>query len=70
MNVRKWIGIVLLAAGLLALAYGGFTYTQERHATELGPIELEYREKDRVEIPSWAGVAAVVAGIVLLVWKR
>lgn len=70
MKLRKILGIVLLAAGLLALAYGGFSYTEDRHAAELGPIELEYKEKEHVQIPPWAGVVAVVAGIVLLAWKR
>ena len=70
MNARKILGVILLAAGLLALAYGGFTYTEERHSTELGPVKLELKDKERVEVPPWAGVAAVVGGIVLLAWRR
>lgn len=69
MKLRKIVGIVLLAGGLLALVYGGFTYTEERHAAELGPIELEFKDRERVTIPPWAGVTAVVAGIVLLAWR-
>jgi hypothetical protein len=70
MNGRKILGVILLAGGLLALAYGGFSYTQERHEAKLGPLELQVKDKERVEIPPWAGVVAVVGGIVLLAWRR
>lgn len=67
MSARKVIGIVILVLGILALAYGGFTYTQDRHEVELGPIELSLEEKEQVNVPVWAGIAAVVVGGALLV---
>ncbi|HEY3174426.1 MAG TPA: hypothetical protein VGK94_01560 [Candidatus Polarisedimenticolia bacterium] len=67
MDLKKIIGVVLLAAGILALVYRGFNYTKEKHEAELGPITLEYKEKDRVEIPVWLGVALAVSGGALLV---
>ena len=70
MSAIKILGIILLAAGLLALAYGGFTYTKDSHDAQIGPIELSVEEKERVNIPMWAGVAAVVAGVALLVVGR
>lgn len=63
----KMLGIVLLVVGLLALAYGGFSYTREEQKAKLGPIELSVKEKERVNIPMWAGIGAVVAGAALLV---
>jgi len=62
----KMIGIVLIAAGLLALVYGGFTYTKNSHDVKLGPIELSLKEKEAVNVPVWAGVGAIVIGTVLL----
>ena len=62
----KMIGIVLIAAGLLALVYGGFTYTKNSHDVKLGPIELSVKEKEAVNVPVWAGVGAIVIGTVLL----
>lgn len=71
MNAKKILGIILLAAGILALAYGGFTYTKDTHDAQIGPIELSVAEKERVDIPIWAGAVAVVAGAaLLLVGKR
>ena len=60
------IGAILIAAGLLSLVYGGFSYTQDRTAAKLGPIELNVKETKTVPVPMWAGVAAVVVGGLLL----
>lgn len=66
MNALKMTAIVLIVAGALALAYGGFTYTRETHDADLGPIHMSVKDKERVNIPMWAGVGAVVLGGVLL----
>lgn len=70
MGSIKIAGIVLIAAGLLGLAYGGFSYTKETHDTKIGPLELSVKDKERVNIPLWAGVAVVVAGGVMLALPR
>lgn len=66
MNTVKIAAIVLIAAGVLALVYGGFSYTRETHEAKLGPIQLEVKEKQTVNIPVWAGVGAIAIGSVLL----
>lgn len=66
MTAAKLAGIALIAAGVLGLVYGSFSYTKETHETKLGPIELSLEEKERVRIPTWAGVLAVAAGGALL----
>jgi hypothetical protein len=53
-------------AGILALVYGGFSYTKETTAVKVGPIELSVKDKESVNIPVWAGIGAVVAGGLLL----
>ena len=67
MGPMKIAGIVLIVAGVLALAYGGFSFTKETHKAEIGPLKLSVAEKENVNIPQWAGIAAVVAGVVMLV---
>jgi hypothetical protein len=65
------LAIVLLVAGALALAYGGFSYTSETHEAKLGPLEINITEKERVNVPVWAGVALlVVGGGILLTGKK
>ena len=70
MGSIKMAGIVLIALGLLGLAYGGFSYTKDTHDTKIGPLEFSVKDKERVNIPMWAGVAAVVAGGVMLALPR
>jgi hypothetical protein len=67
MNSTKMAAIVLIVAGALALAYDGFTYTKDTHDADLGPIHMSIEDKERVNIPIWAGVGALVLGGVLLV---
>ena len=68
MNTTRIIAILLIAAGLLALVYGGFSYTKDTTAVKLGPIELSVKEKEIVNVPVWAGVGAIVIGGLLLVF--
>lgn len=70
MTPVKIVGIVLIIAGALALAYGGFSYTKETHQAKIGPLELSMKEKQSVDIPQWAGIGAIVAGVVLLVLPK
>jgi len=58
----RTIGILILAAGILALAYGGFSYTRQTHDAKVGPVTFSLSEKERVNVPMWAGVALVVVG--------
>jgi hypothetical protein len=67
MNVLKLVAIALIAAGVLALAYGGFSYTKETHKASVGPVELAVKDKETVNVPVWAGVLAVAVGAGLLV---
>lgn len=67
MNAMKIAAIALIVAGILGLAYGGFSYTKETHSGKLGPIQMSITEKQTVNIPLWAGVGAIVIGGALLV---
>ena len=66
MNAVKIIGVVLIVAGVLGLAYGSFSFTKETHEAKIGPLELQVKDKETVNIPAWAGVGAIVIGAVLL----
>ena len=54
--MTKTLAIVLLAAGILALVYGGFSYTKETNKARVGPLEINVTEDKRVNVPVWAGV--------------
>jgi hypothetical protein len=67
MNIAKTVGVLLIAAGVLGIVFSSFSFTKETHEAKLGPIELSVKEKQTVNIPVWASVAAIVIGGVLLV---
>jgi len=68
MNGLRIAGLVLLILGILALVYGGFSYTKETHEADLGPLQLQIKDKKRVDVPVWAGVAAIVVGAGLTIF--
>lgn len=68
MNTVRLAAIVLIVAGVLGLAYGGFTYTKGTHDAKLGPIELSVKDKETVNVPVWAGAGAIVIGGALLLF--
>ena len=64
------LGPILLIAGLLAAVYGGFWYTRHETKAQIGPVTLKVEERERVNIPLWAGVGAIVVGALILVLPR
>ena len=66
----RMIAVVILTAGILALVYGGFSYTRQTHEAKLGPLEFSLSENRRVNVPIWAGVALAAVGGVLLLKGR
>lgn len=62
MQGLKVLAIVLIAAGVLALVYGGFTYTRATHQANIGPVNISVQDNRTVPIPIWAGVVAIVVG--------
>ena len=67
MNAAKIAGIILVLAGLAGLFTGGFSFTKDRTAAKLGPLELTVSEKESVNIPQWLSLGAIVLGAIVLV---
>jgi hypothetical protein len=65
--VAKIVGLVLIVLGLAGLAYKSFTVPGEKKGIQIGSLDLSVQKKERVEVPTWAGVAAVAVGAALLV---
>jgi len=62
----KLVGAGLLVLGILALIYGGFWYSHDETKVDLGPVKVKVEERERVNVPLWAGVVAIVGGAVVL----
>ena len=63
----KIVGIVLIVVGLLALAFGGISWTKRETVVDLGPIEAQTEKKETLPLPPLFGGLAVAGGIVLVV---
>jgi hypothetical protein len=65
-SVFRTVAVLLIAAGIAGLLYGQFSYTKESHEAKVGPVELSVKDKQTVDVPQWASVGAIVAGVALL----
>ena len=65
----KAIGVVLVVLGILALAYGGISWTRKDTVVDAGPIEITRDKTEGVALPPVAGGLMLVAGLVLLLKK-
>ena len=63
----KIAAIALIVVGVIALAYGGISYTREKKVLDIGPIEATTRTRETIPLPPVLGIAAIAGGIVLLV---
>jgi hypothetical protein len=70
MDMLKIVAIGLIVVGALGLGYGGFSYTSQTHTADIGPIHMAVDEKQRINVPIWAGIGAIVIGGFMLVGPR
>ena len=63
----KIIGVVLIAIGIIALAYGGITYTKREKVLDIGPLEATTERRETIPLPPVLGGLALAGGIVLLI---
>ena len=70
MSSTKIAALVLIALGVLGLVYGGFSYTRETHKANIGPLNLTVEDTERVTVPTWVGLGALLIGGALFVASR
>lgn len=61
------LGVILVLLGILAVAYGGITYTKREKVLDIGSVQASVDHKKRIPLSPVAGGVALVAGIALLV---
>ena len=61
------LAFLLIAAGVAALLYQGFTYTTREKVVDVGAIHVMADKTRSVPIPPILGAIAIVGGIILLV---
>jgi hypothetical protein len=64
--MNRTLGIVLIALGLLGLAWGGFTYTTTEKLVDIGPIHATRERTHDLPLPPLAGAVVLIGGILLV----
>ncbi len=64
------VGFVLVALGIIGLIVQNVTFTETKNVVDLGPLQLQSEEQHNIPIPSIAGIAAIVAGLGLVIASR
>jgi hypothetical protein len=62
-----FIGIALMALGLIALVYQGITYTTRERVVDLGPLKITAQKEKTIPLPPILGGVALAGGIGLVV---
>ena len=66
MRLITVVALILVAIGIVALAYQGITYTTSEKVVDLGPLQIEAKREKTIPLPPIVGVVALVSGVVLL----
>jgi hypothetical protein len=67
MTGARVVGTILVAIGIVALVWGGISWTREKTVLDVGPFKATTETRERIPLPPVLGGVALVAGIVLLV---
>lgn len=65
-----WIGILLVALGIVILAMRGFSYTKDRQEVSVGPMKVSTEQKGFVPPAVGFLAIAVGAGLVFVGTRR
>lgn len=66
----KTLGIVLILVGIAMMIFNGFNVTTEKKVVDLGPLEINAKDTDRMAWPTYVGGLVLVGGIMVLVAGR
>jgi hypothetical protein len=64
----KIVGILLIVLGVIALAYGGISYTKREKVVDIGPIEATAETRETIPLPPILGGLALAGGVILLIY--
>ena len=63
----KIVGILLIVLGIVALIWGGISYTREETLVDIGPIEAKAETRETIPLPPVLGGLALIGGVALLI---
>ena len=70
MRTNTIIAVILIALGIVAIAYQGITYTTHESVVDIGPLKVTSEKSRTLPLPPIVGAIALAGGIALLVVGR
>jgi hypothetical protein len=70
MTTSKIMALILIAVGIIALAYQGISYQSRDRVVDLGPLHVTAERTHTLPLPPIAGGVALLGGIALLIFER
>ncbi len=67
MKTTTVAGVILIVIGIIALIYGGISYTTEEKVLDLGPLEATAERRETIPLPPVLGGLSLAGGIILLI---
>ena len=67
MKAATIAGVVLIILGIVGFTMGGFSFTREKKDVDMGPIQIQHKQRKTVPISPAISLVAVVGGLVLVV---
>lgn len=61
------IGIILIVIGIVALAYGGFSFKEHKKDVDIGPVQIGHTEEHTFPMPPVLGALAIAGGVILVI---
>jgi hypothetical protein len=61
------VGVLLILAGVIMLAVGGFSFSSRERVAEVGPVEVTAERERTLAVPPALAGLAIVGGLVLIV---
>lgn len=66
----KVFGTVLIILGVLMMMFRNISFTKEKKVVDLGPLEINKKEKKTIGWPVYAGAIAIVGGLVIVIGEN
>lgn len=66
MKPATLVGILLIIVGIVGFAFGGISITHLKKDADIGPVQIQHREKDTLQISPILSTIALVGGIALV----
>ena len=61
------VGILLIILGIAGFAMGGISFTHEKKDVDLGPVQIQHKQKDTLPISPILSTIALIGGIGLVI---